>query len=80
MPDPSSALARLRPARRRRPARTRVTRTEVRVIVAPTVPAARRTRAERLRSGAWTLYSRWQWRLAEARVERTRREAHPYRR
>ncbi|GAA0588987.1 hypothetical protein [Actinomadura livida] len=80
MPDTPSALARLRPARRRRPRRTLVTRTEVRVLVVPVVPEAPGTRAERLRSGAWTLYSRWEWWLAKARTDRARRAAHPYRR
>ncbi|TDE27139.1 hypothetical protein [Actinomadura sp. 6K520] len=78
MPDTPSAIARLRPARRRRPRRTLVTRTKVRVLVIPAVPAAPATRSERIRSAAWTLYSRWEWRLAQARTDRARRAAHPY--
>jgi len=78
MPVTPSAIARLRPARRRRRSRTLVTRVDPRVIVVPDLPAPRRSRWGRIRSGAWTLYSRWAWRAAAARTERTRRTAHPY--
>lgn len=76
MPDPSSALARLRRARRRRSRRV-VTRAQPRLIVLSGVPADRGTRADRVRAGAWTLYSRWEWARATARAERARRRAHP---
>ncbi|TDC75041.1 hypothetical protein [Actinomadura sp. 7K507] len=74
MPHPSSAIARLRPARDRR---RLVTRAEVRLIVASSVPAAQRTRSEKVRDGVWTLYSRWEWATAKARAERARRRARP---
>lgn len=80
MPGPRSAMERLRSARRRRRRRRRVTRAETRVLVIPSVPAGRISRSERIRSGVWTLYSRWEWNLAEARTRRARRAAHPYRR
>ncbi|MEU8803316.1 hypothetical protein [Spirillospora sp. NPDC048819] len=75
MPDQSPALAQLWPARRRR--RRSVTRTGVRLIVVPSVPPAQSTRSQRILTGAWTLYSRWEWTIAEARAERARRRAHP---
>ncbi|TDC45782.1 hypothetical protein E1281_29535 [Actinomadura sp. KC345] len=72
MPRTSSAIARLRPARKRR---RLVTRTEVRLIVASSVPAAQSSRSERIRDGVWTLYFRWEWATAKARAERARRRA-----
>ena len=72
MPRTSSAIARLRPARNRR---RLVTRREVRLIVASSLPVAQSSRSERIRDGAWTLYSRWEWATAKARAERARRKA-----
>ncbi|MFG2087514.1 MULTISPECIES: hypothetical protein [unclassified Spirillospora] len=79
MPDHSPVLAHLWPARHRRSRRSRrlVTRTDVRLIVVPSVPAAQGTRSRRVLAGAWTLYSRWEWTSAQARAERARRRAHP---
>ncbi|MGP4029312.1 hypothetical protein [Actinomadura sp. 3N407] len=80
MPDHSSVIAHLWPARHRRRSRHSrrfVTRTDVHLIVAPSVPAAQSTRSERILTGAWTLYSRWEWTIAKARAERARRRAHP---
>ncbi|HEY8482068.1 MAG TPA: hypothetical protein VIL71_19750 [Spirillospora sp.] len=80
MRDPRSALARLRSKRHRRRRRRRVTRTETRVLVIPRVRTVPVSRAQRIRSGFWTLYSRWEWRAARARTERARRAARSYRR
>ncbi|MGH3242419.1 MAG: hypothetical protein ACRDNL_18730, partial [Spirillospora sp.] len=75
MPDPSSTIARLRPARRRCAPRRFVTRTEIHLIVMSSVPAGQAARTRSGRTSAWTLYSRWQWSLATARAERARRRS-----
>jgi hypothetical protein len=80
MPDPSSALARLLPARHHRPRREIhrfVTRDEAQLIVLSRVSAGQRTFTKRGWSSAWTLYSRWEWTRATARDERARRRARP---
>jgi hypothetical protein len=80
MPHPPSALARLLPARRRRPRRETyrfVTRAEMQLIVLSRVPTGQSPASWFGRFSAWTLYSRWEWALATARVERARRRAHP---
>lgn len=88
MPVPSSAIARLRPARARtvparRPARRFVTRpaivlaTRDRAAESAAKGAAKgaRNRLRRYSTWTWTLYSRWQWSLATARAERVRRRS-----
>lgn len=81
MPDPSSAIARLRPARQRRTPRREshrfVTRAEFRLIVLSDISAGESTRPRRSRASAWTLYARWHWTVATARTERARRRARP---
>ncbi|MFI0482568.1 hypothetical protein [Actinomadura sp. 9N215] len=77
MPHPSSAIMRLRPARRRSAPRRFVTRTEVQLIVLSSISAGQTARSRGGRTCAWTLYSRWQWSLATARAERARRRSRP---
>ncbi|RFS82073.1 hypothetical protein D0T12_27880 [Actinomadura spongiicola] len=77
MPDPSSPIARLRPARRRCAPRRFADRPKIQFIVLSSVPAGQRTRGRGHRTFAWTLYSRWQWSLATARAERERRRYRP---
>ncbi|MEV0661358.1 hypothetical protein ACIBI3_06790 [Actinomadura luteofluorescens] len=80
MIDPSSAMARLLPARSHRPRReTRrfVTRADADLIMLSAVSTAQDAAPARGRSGAWTLYSRLQWSVAVARAERARRRARP---
>ena len=79
MPDRPSAIARLRPSRRRtvprRETRRYVSRPEARLIVLST--AAQTSRAGRGVSAVWTLYARWLWTVGTARAERARRRARP---
>ncbi|MEV3926831.1 hypothetical protein [Actinomadura coerulea] len=80
MIDPSSAVARLLPARSQRPRReTRrfVTRADADLIMLSAVSAAQDAAPARRRCGAWTLYSRLQWSVAVAMAERARRRARP---
>ncbi|TDD68394.1 hypothetical protein E1293_37015 [Actinomadura darangshiensis] len=80
MIDPSSAKARLRPARRHRPHREVgrfVTRSDVQLLILSRVPPGQSAGGRRGRSRAWTLYSRLEWAMATARAERARRRARP---
>ncbi|NDU76790.1 hypothetical protein GWI34_29805 [Actinomadura sp. DSM 109109] len=80
MIDPSSAMARLLPARSQRPrreARRFVTRADADLIMLSAVPPGQDAAPGRARGGAWTLYSRLQWSVAVARAERARRRARP---
>ncbi|TDD27450.1 hypothetical protein E1287_34560 [Actinomadura sp. KC06] len=77
MPDPSSAITRLRPARRRSAPRRFVTRRDVHLIVLSGDLAGQSARSRGARTSVWTLYSRWEWSLATARAERARRRARP---
>ncbi|MFI0406165.1 hypothetical protein [Actinomadura sp. 3N508] len=77
MPVRSSAIARLRPARRRSAPRRFVTRADVHLIVLPGDSAGERDRSRSARTCIWTLYSRWEWTMAIARAERARRRARP---
>ncbi|WP_433476060.1 hypothetical protein ACQPZP_02875 [Spirillospora sp. CA-142024] len=80
MPDPSSTMVRLLPARRHHPRReTRrfVTRAELDLIALASVSAGQDARSKWKWSSAWTLYSRWEWAMATARAERARRRARP---
>ncbi|TYB48973.1 hypothetical protein [Actinomadura chibensis] len=81
MPDPASAITRLRPPRRRgaprREARRFVRRDELQVLVLPSVPPAQAPRSGRARTTAWTLYARWRWAVATASAERAKRRARP---
>jgi hypothetical protein len=81
MTDPSSANTwpwHARPrAASRRPARYSVSREGIRLVGSFRRPERvfARTRPEWTR--VWTLYSRFEWALATARVERVRRRARP---
>ncbi|WP_141579149.1 hypothetical protein [Actinomadura sp. WMMA1423] len=80
MIDPSSAMARLLPARSHRPRReTRrfVTRADADLVMLSGIPTGQSGSPRRGRSGAWTLYSRLEWSVAVAKAERARRRARP---
>ena len=79
MPNPASAITRLRPLRRRRGPRREahrfITHADLNLIVLSSVSADQTPKARRGWASAWTLYWRCQWTVANARAERTRRRA-----
>ncbi|MFB4308261.1 hypothetical protein [Actinomadura sp. GTD37] len=79
MRNPSSAITRLRPLRRRRAPRREthrfITRADLNLIVLSSVPPDQSPKSRRGWSSAWTLYWRCQWSVATARAERARRRS-----